>query len=179
MKRCLFALLSLWLALCLAACGSTGGAVAEPQNTLSPQTITADTAPTPTKTPPPTPTVAPSALDAADVDLTLLSSTMVYAEVYNMMVAPEEYIGKRVRMTGAFSVFTDEATGKLYFSCIIADATACCSQGLEFVLLDVRVYPDEYPAVGESITVTGIFDVYDEDGYAYIQLKNATLEGYA
>ena len=29
-----------------------------------------------------------------DVDLTLLSSTMVYSEVYNMMVDPDSYIGK-------------------------------------------------------------------------------------
>ena len=34
--------------------------------------------------------------DNFDVDLTNLSSTMVYSEVYNMMSTPENYIGKTV-----------------------------------------------------------------------------------
>ena len=38
-----------------------------------------------------------------DVDLTKLSSTMVYSEVYNMMSSPESYMGKRVRMKGSFA----------------------------------------------------------------------------
>ena len=38
--------------------------------------------------------------DGVDVDLTRLSSTMVYSEVYNMMNAPGDYIGKTIKMTG-------------------------------------------------------------------------------
>ena len=34
----------------------------------------------------------------ADVDLTQLSSTLVYAEVYNMASNPQSYVGKTVRM---------------------------------------------------------------------------------
>ena len=34
--------------------------------------------------------------DGVDVDLTVLSSTMVYSEAYNMMYYPENYIGKTV-----------------------------------------------------------------------------------
>ncbi len=113
--------------------------------------------------------------DKMDVDLTQLSSIMVYAEVYNMMSAPEEYIGKNVKMSGAFAIYQDEDTKKLYFACIIADATACCSQGLEFVLEDERSYPDDYPEIDSEIIVTGIFDVYEEDGYEYCQLINAKL----
>ena len=123
-------------------------------------------------------TEQPSAFEVPqyDVDLTKLSSTMVYSEVYNMMTNPETYLGKTVRMTGIFSVYTDEATGKTYFACLIADATACCSQGIEFQLADGRTYPDDYPAMGEKITVSGIFDVYTEYGYQYCQLIGATLE---
>ena len=40
--------------------------------------------------------------DVVDVDLTRLSSTMVYSEVYNMMNAPGDYIGKTIKMTGQF-----------------------------------------------------------------------------
>ena len=46
-----------------------------------------------------------------DVDLTTLSSTMVYSEVYNMMTAPSDYIGKNVKMKGNFSYYQDPNTG--------------------------------------------------------------------
>ena len=43
---------------------------------------------------------ASSDTETAEVDLTGMSSTMVFAEVYNMMVEPESYEGKTVRMQG-------------------------------------------------------------------------------
>ncbi len=110
-----------------------------------------------------------------DVDLTILSSTMVYSEVYSMMSYPEEYIGKTVKMEGPFSVYHDEASGNYYFACIIRDATACCAQGIEFVLKDERSYPDDYPEVGAEIRVVGVFDTYLEGGYTYCTLRNAEL----
>lgn len=39
-----------------------------------------------------------------DVDLTTLSSTMVYSEVYNMMCEPDRYLGKRIKMNHRTSV---------------------------------------------------------------------------
>lgn len=42
--------------------------------------------------------------DGVDVDLTRLSSTMVYSEVYNMMNAPGDYIGKTIKMKGQFAI---------------------------------------------------------------------------
>ena len=111
-----------------------------------------------------------------DVDLTKLSSTMVYSEVYNMMVEPDSYLGKTVKMSGPFAVYTDEESGKNYFACIIQDATACCSQGIEFTLSGDYSYPEDYPAVNDIITVTGTFSTYEEDGYAYLTLLDARME---
>ena len=110
-----------------------------------------------------------------DVDLTQLSSTMVYSEVYNMMTAPDGYMGKTVKMKGPFSVYHDEETGNYYFACIISDATACCSQGIEFVLTGEHTYPKDYPELGTEITVTGIFDTYEENGYMYCRLNDAEI----
>ena len=59
---------------------------------------------------------------SVDVDLTALSSTMVYSEVLNIMTAPETYIGKTLKMNGIFSYYYDENTNKYYFGCIIQDA---------------------------------------------------------
>jgi len=116
-----------------------------------------------------------SSTEGVDVDLTTLSSTMVYSEVYNMMIMPEDYMGKTIKMNGMFSYMVDETTGNEYYACIIMDATACCSQGIEFELAGDYVYPDDYPEIGGDITITGTFDVYEEDGYKYCTLRNATM----
>ncbi len=117
----------------------------------------------------------PDSEDSVDVDLTALSSTMVYSEVYNMMTSPEEYIGKRVKVKGPFAFYYDEAADNYYFACIIRDATACCAQGLEFILTDDYVYPDDYPEVDEEICVIGVFDTYQEGDYTYCTLRDAKL----
>ena len=63
-----------------------------------------------------------------DLDLTTLSSTMVFAEVSNLLYDPIPYLGKTVRMQGEFSVdhaYTMEGELDLsenYFYCIIEDA---------------------------------------------------------
>ena len=117
----------------------------------------------------------PQTSDDLDVDLTKLSSTMVYSEVYNMMYTPDDYIGKTVKMKGQFAYYEDPETKAQYFACIIADATACCSQGLEFILTGEHIYPNDYPEVGSEITVTGIFELYEENGLQYCRLKDATI----
>ncbi len=108
--------------------------------------------------------------EKADIDLTQLSSTMVYSEVYNMMTAPENYIGKKVKMSGQFAVYQ-----QTYFACVIADATACCQQGLEFILGENKKYPDDYPAADSTITVVGEFQTYYEGEKMYCHLVNAKL----
>ena len=111
--------------------------------------------------------------EKCDVDLAAMNATMVYAEVSNIMTTPKNYMGKIIKMKGDFSVY--ETPARNYYACIIADATACCSQGIEFVLKDARKYPDEYPAQGTEITVIGEFETYLEDGKTYCQLKDARM----
>ena len=123
-----------------------------------------------------------AAFSDIDVDLTKLSSTMVYSEVYNMMTEPEAYLGKTVRMKGQFALYqATDANGQpmpeqIYFACVIADATACCQQGLEFILAGDYQYPDDYPLPGAEITVAGEFRTYMEGQYRYCHLVNAVFE---
>lgn len=112
---------------------------------------------------------------SVDVDLTALSSTMVYSEVLNIMTAPETYIGKTLKMKGYFGYYHDEKTDKYYFACMIPDATACCAQGIEFILTDDYLFPDDYPQEGEIVTVAGEFMTYEEDGSTYFTLKDSKL----
>ena len=110
------------------------------------------------------------------LDLTVLSSTIVYSEVYNMMMAPENYEGTIVKMYGTCNVYTDPNTGKVYYSCIVQDATQCCSQGIEFSLDEDEYTKDDYPAAGEEITVTGEFATYFEGQNRYLTLLDSKLE---
>lgn len=105
------------------------------------------------------------------VDLTKLSSTMIYSEVSQMMNAPEKYVGNKIKMNGTYNLFYNDDQTKSYSACIVKDATACCQQGLEFVLKDGISYPE----VDSEITVEGIFELYDEDGNQYCHIVDAEL----
>lgn len=117
--------------------------------------------------------------ETVDYDLTQMSSDMVYATVYQMMVTPEEYEEKTFRIDGNFYATYYEATKKYYFYCIIQDATACCAQGMEFIWDDgSHIYPDEYPEDNAEIVVEGTFETYREDGdeNLYCRLSDAILQ---
>lgn len=111
-----------------------------------------------------------------DLDLTALSSTMVYSEVFNMMMAPEEYEGKTLKIDGICNVYQDPETGKTYYACIVQDATQCCSQGLEFVLDESQYEASDYPENGDEIVISGDFSTYTEGEYQYITILNSVLE---
>ena len=108
------------------------------------------------------------------LDLTLLSPTMLYAEVGHINVAPEEYKGRVIRMTGTFAAH--RARDGMQFVCNASDAAGCCLEPLEFVLKDERVWPDEYPAEGAVITVEGTLETYSFNEYmTYCRLVDAVL----
>ena len=109
-----------------------------------------------------------------DIDLTAMSSTMIYSEVQNMMTAPDDYVGKKVKMAGQFNVA--EVGDNRYFACLIKDATACCASGVEFVWAGEHSYPGDYPEENAPITVTGTFTTYKEGEATYCQLKAADLQ---
>lgn len=99
---------------------------------------------------------------AVDIDLTAMSGTMVYAEVYNMVNTPEQYLGKSVRIKGEFNAGYYEGTESYYYYVLIADATACCQQGIEFVWTGSHDYPEDYPENGAEIEIEGVFSTYTE-----------------
>ncbi|MGN0483760.1 MAG: hypothetical protein ACI4HI_09435 [Lachnospiraceae bacterium] len=113
-----------------------------------------------------------------DMDLTVMDRDMVYASVYQMMADPKSYEGKTIRIKGSYYAEYYDKTEKYYHYCLIKDAMACCAQGMEFIWDDgSHVYPDEYPPEDTEITVTGIFETYQEegDGQVYARLKNANM----
>ena len=184
MKRLLCLLLAALTALGLGACGEKSGAptgeptssttVAEEPKPL--QTLPLETGATEqTETTPTTDTG-----ERSFVDLTALSSTMVYAEVFAMMSSPEDYVGKTVKMQGIFSKGQLYAAGSLndggtVFACIVQDATACCAQGIPFELAGDYTYPQDYPELGDTITVVGTFEIHEQEGMQFCRLRDAEL----
>lgn len=169
---------ALLLAACLTGCGNTTqmDSLIAAQETAVPAAGTealpaeeteAATAPVP---------VSAFVPSEGDVDLTQLESTMVYAQVYDMVYNPGAYSGRKIRAKGPFSYYKSEETGQEYFAVLITDATACCAQGVEFVLDGDPVYPEDYPETGTEITVDGEFNSYEENGTTYVQLLHAKIQ---
>ena len=191
MKRIFCLLLAACMMASLCACGKGSENDAETDIPSSNEEISApaEIIPTPDEQETPNeqqaqeePEQTQTSADGVDVDLTVLSSTMVYSEVYNMLYFyPEDYYGKTVKMTGQFNVYqwVDEggfvADMPVAYACIISDATACCAEGVEFVLKDDLAYPDDYPELGAEITVIGEFQSYEENGMTWYHLVNARL----
>ena len=185
MKRIFCLLLAACMMLSLCACGK-GREKDAGNDTLSSNeeaSASAESIPTPKEqeTPGESEPSQPYA-GKVDVDLTVLSSTMVYSEVYNMLYFyPEDYYGKTVKMTGLFNVYQSvDENGVVLdmpvaYACIISDATACCAEGMEFVLEGDYIYPDDYPELGAEITVIGEFQSYAENGIAWYHLVNARM----
>ena len=114
-----------------------------------------------------------------DVDLNNLNANVVYSQVFLMMTEPDKFIGKRIRMSGQFNVYAAEEGNPSgvteYYAIIIADAQACCQQGIEFVWPG-HTYPDGFPEVKSNASVTGIFEVYEENGKKYCRLVADSVE---
>ena len=190
MKRIFYLLLAACMTLSLCACGKDSEKDAGNDTLSSNVEVSAPTesipAPNEQETPdeqqtPEEPEQTQTSADGVDVDLTVLSSTMVYSEVYNMLYNdPAHYLGKTVKARGEFSIYQLVTDGVLQpdpvsYGCIISDAAACCAEGMEFVLKDDLAYPDDYPELGTEITVIGEFQSYEENGMTWYHLVNARL----
>lgn len=114
-------------------------------------------------------------LSDIDIDLTVLNSNMVYATVFDMIYEPDGYVGNVVKMEGSFNFLYDEENDRYLYACIISDATACCSQGIEFIPADEYHFPEGFPGKGENITVTGVFEILEDNGEVYIALTDAQI----
>ena len=149
------------LLLALTACTPA----AEPAPSPTPAATAAPSA-APTAEPTPTP-------DDGELDLTTLSSTMVFAEVSAFVPSPEDYLGRTVRMQGSLMVYeANPALGIDYFyTDVIQDATACCQQGLEFVWDG-----GELPQAGTELLVTGTFEEYDCGGLPSYHIVAQSVE---
>ncbi len=146
------------------------------------------TAPSPSETaapaasePAPVPTLAPEGpvggvVRKGDlVDLTGANATSAYAFLVSLSLSPDEYVGKTLRLKGAFRSFYDEERDVLYMACFVSDATMCCAQGI-YLLPDVRPSAESLPPDGAAVTVEGVVAPFTmEDGYETCRLEHAVM----
>ncbi|MBR2734505.1 MAG: hypothetical protein IKD80_09755 [Selenomonadaceae bacterium] len=114
---------------------------------------------------------------AVDIDLTKMSSTMIYSTVFNIVTTPKNFVGKTMRMRGEYTTYPISASETIH-ACLVRDGECaqvsirgCCSQGIEF-----RLTGGKYPAGAGEITVVGTIDSFRLDGKEICYLRNAALE---
>lgn len=145
-------------------------AAAAAKNTVEPENTVVECPPGRIET---TTTPAPSKVD---LDLTKMSATMIYSTIFDMLIMPEDYVEKIIKVKGWFETYMDTKSGELYYAVLVPDATACCQQGLEFVWKGNHAYPDDFPKPGQNITVTGIYKMIENDGVTYTYLEANSVE---
>ncbi|MEG1432539.1 hypothetical protein [Eubacterium sp.] len=98
-----------------------------------------------------------------DYDLTQMGETLGYSQAVQILNAPQDYVGKTIRIQGVFKVAISKNTDYFCFYTPISDVTACCSVPLEFTW-EAGSYPEDYPEVGTPIEITGEFQSYKIEG---------------
>jgi len=112
----------------------------------------------------------PASDQGVDVDFSALNSIMAQAALNNIARHSADYIGKTIKVRGAYYSIFPEQTGQHYHYVTIVDGDACCRQGFEFRFTDDKTYPDDYPDENEVIEVIGVLGRYEEFGSAYLYL---------
>lgn len=105
-------------------------------------------------------------------DLTEMSSTMIFSQVYDLIINPINYEGSTFKIQGEYEFYTiPETTDTVYFI-VIMDAAGCCPQGLEVRFPGDVAPPDEFCEV--IIEGTSLSEV---DGiYTYVHIDVSSLE---
>ena len=111
-----------------------------------------------------------------DLDLTKMSATMIYSTIFDMLIMPEDYVEKNIKVKGWFQTYTNPEDGQIYFAVVVPDATACCQQGLEFVWPGEHRYPADFQNPGDDITITGLYKLTETDGITYNYLEASAVE---
>lgn len=110
-----------------------------------------------------------------EVDLTAMSSTMMFAEVVQMTRQPQMYDGATVTMRGGLMIFAiDEATGVGSYSCYVEDATKCCQRGIGFTI-DEPLEDTSILVEGTEVIIRGTFEIYEVDGRHFVRISNCEI----
>lgn len=100
-----------------------------------------------------------------DYDLTEQNATMVFSQVYDMLVNPEFYEDKSFKIEGECQFFEHPQTGEMLYFIVVMDALGCCPQGIE-VMFNETTPPKEFC----NVVVEGNGAVDEEFDYTYLYI---------
>ncbi|MCL1816689.1 MAG: hypothetical protein FWG43_03695 [Clostridiales bacterium] len=110
-------------------------------------------------------TTANDSRQAIDIDFTILSDTIVYAELNHMLSDPDNYLGKTVKIQGAYYNSYSDITDQYYHYVTVLDTTACCTRMVEFVWQGEHAYPAEYPEADTKIELVGVVSSAEDEAF--------------
>lgn len=115
---------------------------------------------------------AMTATEGVDFDISVMNANMVYAQVFDMMMQPEVYKDKIIKIAGDYYRLPDNK-GNMTNAVIIRDALACCQQGMEFKW----DFGEEVPAQETPVTVIGPFKITtDSEGLMRTFIQATSVE---
>ncbi|MBQ3686437.1 MAG: hypothetical protein II932_01250 [Treponema sp.] len=88
-----------------------------------------------------------------DYDFTKINYYVASGVIFDMMVSPEKYAGKTVKINGQF--LSDVIDGRRVHAVVLWDMTGCCPSGLNLVPREGMRYPADLPASGNYATFFG------------------------
>lgn len=106
-------------------------------------------------------------------DLIEITEKMYVTYVNEIYTNTEAYEGKKIKLEGMLTSAYDESTKKTYYF-VYRTGPGCCNNdgsmcGFEFTTTDA------IPAENDWIEVVGTLESYEENGYTYLNLKDAKV----
>ena len=173
---------ALLLGLLLAALLLSGCGAPAPAAPMDQATATAARVDGPSATPavlqsPATAVPAAAPAEGPMIDTTRMSSTMAYAELYNVLVNPGQYVGRGIRVEGTYYTAMTSDGGERVHMLLVYDSAACCELGVEFQLPQGMAYPQP----GDTVQVEGTFRtmLYNGNPFGYIEATDTQVTATA
>ena len=110
-----------------------------------------------------------------EIDLTMMSPTMLFAEVVNMTRTPKKYDGAMVTLRGGLMILAvDLETGVGSYSCYVEDATKCCQRGIGFTI-DRPLEDTSILVEGSEVIIKGTFEIYEMGGRNFVRIADCDI----
>ena len=104
----------------------------------------------------------PTQKTKVDYDLSNMNYNMLSSVTFDMLIDPDKYKDKTVKMTGQF--YSEIYEEQRYYTIIVWDATQCCPAGMDFIPPENMMFPESFLEEESQITVTGILRENPDDG---------------
>jgi len=111
--------------------------------------------------------------DFDGIDLTLLSGTVLTAQLNIIRMELDKYLGSAIKISGTFAAFYNEENDELHtYVFTYMDLAMCCTEGMEFRWNGNHQFPDDYPQEMSAIEVIGVLKSYENQGsrFCYIDV---------